>query len=117
MTKTEMANRYAGLARRRTEILLQSGSRSELEQEQEERIILQEMAALETAMRLPIEEEKQIPEMLTIKEAAGRTGLSYDFIRKLCLQGKIVFVRTGSKYLVNMGKLVDYLNNGATAGL
>ena len=113
MTKTEMANRYAGLARRRTEILLQSGSRPELEQE--ERIILQEMAALETAMRLPIE-EKQIPEMLTIKEAAGRTGLSYDFIRKLCLQGKIVFVRTGSKYLVNMGKLVDYLNNGVTAG-
>ena len=43
-----MANRYAGLARRRTEILLQSGSRPELEQE--ERIILQEMAALETAM-------------------------------------------------------------------
>ena len=110
MTKTEMANRYTGLARRRTEILLQSSSRPELEQE--ERIILQEMAALETAMRLPIE-EKQIPEMLTIKEAAGRTGLSYDFIRKLCLQGKIVFVRTGSKYLVNMGKLVDYLNNGA----
>ena len=113
MTKAEMANRYAGLARRRTEILLQSSSRPELEQE--ERIILQEMAALETAMRLPIE-EKQIPEMLTIKEAAGRTGLSYDFIRKLCLQGKIVFVRTGSKYLVNMGKLVDYLNNGVTAG-
>ena len=108
-----MANRYTGLARRRTEILLQSSSRPELEQE--ERIILQEMAALETAMRLPIE-EKQIPEMLTIKEAAGRTGLSYDFIRKLCLQGKIVFVRTGSKYLVNMGKLVDYLNNGVTAG-
>ncbi|MCI9657196.1 MAG: excisionase family DNA-binding protein [Lachnospiraceae bacterium] len=113
MTKTEMANRYTGLARRRTEILLQSSSRPELEQE--ERIILQEMAALETAMRLPIE-EKQIPEMLTIKEAAGRTGLSYDFIRKLCLQGKIVFVRTGSNYLVNMGKLVDYLNNGVTAG-
>ena len=113
MTKSEMANRYAGLARRRTEILLQSSAGSRPELEQEERIILQEMAALETAMRLPIEEEKQIPEMLTIKEAAGRTGLSYDFIRKLCLQGKIVFVRTGSKYLVNMGKLVDYLNNGA----
>lgn len=113
MTKAEMANRYAGLARRRTEILLQSSMGSSPEMEQEERIILQEMAALETAMRLPIEEEKKIPEMLTIKEAAGRTGLSYDFIRKLCLQGKIVFVRTGSKYLVNMGKLVDYLNNGA----
>lgn len=116
MTKAEMANRYAGLARRRTEILLQSSTGSRPELDQEERIILQEMAALETAMRLPIEEEKQIPEMLTIKEAAGRTGLSYDFIRKLCLQGKIVFVRTGSKYLINMGKLVDYLNSGAVAG-
>lgn len=113
MTKSEMANRYAGLARRRTEILLQSSAGSRPELDQEERIILQEMAALETAMRLPIEEEKQIPEMLTIKEAAGRTGFSYDFIRKLCLQGKIVFVRTGSKYLINMGKLVDYLNSGA----
>lgn len=116
MTKAEMVNRYAGLARRRTEILLQSSAGSSPELDREERIILQEMAALETAMRLPIEEEKQIPEMLTIKEAAGRTGLSYDFIRKLCLQGKIVFVRTGSKYLINMGKLVDFLNSGAAAG-
>ncbi len=110
MTKVEIVNRYTALARRRTEVLLQSSTGSSPELDQEERIILQEMAALETAMRLPVEEEKKIPEMLTIREAAGRTGLSYDFIRKLCLQGKIVFVRVGSKYLVNMGKLVDFLN-------
>ncbi|MCI8533059.1 MAG: helix-turn-helix domain-containing protein [Lachnospiraceae bacterium] len=110
MTKAEMVNRYTALARRRTEILLQSCTGSSPELEQEERIILQEMAALETAMRLPVEEEKKVPEMLTIKEVARRTGLSYDFIRKMCLLGKIVHIRIGSKYLINMGKLVDFLN-------
>lgn len=51
-----------------------------------------------------------IPRMVTIRQAAAETGLSYDYIRKLCLQQKIVFVRAGSKYLVNMGKLIDFLN-------
>lgn len=50
------------------------------------------------------------PTMLTIKQAAEKTNLSYDFIRKLCLQKKIVFVRAGNKYLVNMEKLIDFLN-------
>ena len=48
--------------------------------------------------------------MITIKEAAARTGLSYDYIRKLCLQGKIVFRKVGNKRLINMGKLAEYLN-------
>lgn len=55
-----------------------------------------------------------IPTMVTIRTAADQTGLSYDYIRKLCLAGKIVFVRSGSKYLINLEKLVDYLNNGET---
>lgn len=54
----------------------------------------------------------EIPEMLTIRETAARTGLSYDFIRKLCLQRKIVFIRTGTKYLVNYSKFIEYLNQG-----
>ena len=53
-----------------------------------------------------------IPEMLTIKETAARTGLSYDFIRKLCQQRKIVFIRTGTKYLVNYSKFIEFLNRG-----
>lgn len=56
-----------------------------------------------------------IPEMVTIKQAASRTGLSYDYLRKLCLQRQIVFVRAGTKYLINMGKLVAFLN-GEEAG-
>ena len=55
-----------------------------------------------------------IPTMVTIRAAADQTGLSYDYIRKLCLAGKIVFVRSGSKYMINLEKLVDYLNNGET---
>lgn len=110
MTKAEMVNRYTSLARRRTEILLQSSTGKRPELDMEERAIFQEMAALETAMRLPIEEEQKIPEMIPIKEAAKRTGLSYDCVRKLCLQGKVVCVRVGQKYLVNMGKMIDFLN-------
>lgn len=53
-----------------------------------------------------------IPTMVTIRMAADQTGLSYDYIRKLCLAGKIVFVRSGSKYLINLEKFIDYLNNG-----
>ena len=51
------------------------------------------------------EDGDRIPIMATIQEAANRTGLSYDYIRKLCIQGKIVYIRTGSKRLVNMDKL------------
>lgn len=54
----------------------------------------------------------EIPEMVTIRQAAVRTGLSYDYLRKLCLQRKIVFVKAGTKYLINMGKLAAFLNSG-----
>ena len=56
-----------------------------------------------------------IPTMETIKTASEQPGLSYDYLRKLCLQGKIVYVRAGSKYLINMEKLVDFLNRGEAA--
>ncbi len=54
-----------------------------------------------------------VPEMVTIREASRRTGLSYDFLRKACLNGKIVHIKAGSKYLINFGRLVDWLE---TAG-
>lgn len=56
--------------------------------------------------------ENTCPTMLTLRETAARTGLSYDYVRKLCLQGKIVYVRAGSKFLVNMEKFIEFLNNG-----
>lgn len=57
-----------------------------------------------------LEVNQSIPTMLTIKETASRTGVSYDFIRKLCLSRKIVHVRAGTKYLINFEKFVDFLN-------
>lgn len=56
-----------------------------------------------------------VPKMRTIKETAKETELSYNYIRNLCLQNKIVYVRAGNKYLVNVDKLIEYLNTGATA--
>ena len=51
-----------------------------------------------------------IPCMLTIKEVALRTGLSQSFIRKLCKNNEIVFVKSGKKYLINYNKFIDFLN-------
>lgn len=54
--------------------------------------------------------ELKIPEMLSIKETTEKTGMSYDAIRNLCLQNKIVYIRAGAKYLINMDKFVEFLN-------
>lgn len=53
-----------------------------------------------------------MPRMLPIKQAAEETGLSYGFIRKLCIQKKIVFIRSGNKYFINMQKFAEYLDSG-----
>lgn len=56
--------------------------------------------------------EYVVPEMIPLKEASRRTGLSYDRLRKMCLTNEIVHFRTGKKYLVNFPKLCAYLNGG-----
>lgn len=56
--------------------------------------------------------ELKIPTMVTLAEASKQTGLSYDYLRKLCLMGQITHIRAGKKYLINLEKLVDYLNGG-----
>ena len=43
-----------------------------------------------------------IPEMVTLREAANRTHLSYDYLRKLCMTNAIAYIRVGNKYLINM---------------
>lgn len=57
------------------------------------------------------ERTEQIPRMRTIKEVSAETGISYDAIRKLCLKKKIQHIRCGSKYLINLDRFIDYLNN------
>lgn len=53
-----------------------------------------------------------IPTMVVPDKAAKITGLSVDHIRGLCRMGKIVHVKAGKKFLINLEKLVEYLNNG-----
>lgn len=52
-----------------------------------------------------------IPEMLTIHEASQRTKLSYYCIKNLCLNQKVIFIKSGTKYLINFNSLIDYLNS------
>lgn len=61
------------------------------------------------------EDGDKIPTMVTIQEAAKQTGLSYDYIRKMCIQDKIVYVKAGAKRLVNLDMLRRYLNRGEAA--
>ncbi len=53
-----------------------------------------------------------MPTMKKLKDAAVATGLSYHYLRQLCLQGKIVCVRAGNRWFINMERLAEYLNNG-----
>lgn len=50
--------------------------------------------------------------MVSINEASKYTGLSYHTIRKLCLENRIVYMRSGVKYYINLPKLIEYINNG-----
>ena len=53
-----------------------------------------------------------VPTMVGIAEASKQTGLSYDYLRKLCLQNKIVHVRAGVRYYINLEKLIEFLEVG-----
>lgn len=55
---------------------------------------------------------EQIVQMVTLREASNRTGVSYDRLRKMCINRQIVYIKAGSKFLLNWDKLVEYLNAG-----
>lgn len=117
MTEAQVS-RYIELVRRRTEILTCAGIHwkpeyaGEMEQIDAELAVLKPIVEAARAEREEKTIQRKIPLMWTIKEASQNTGLSYDFIRKLCLQNRIVHVKAGRKYLVNSEKLVEYLNGG-----
>ncbi len=54
------------------------------------------------------------PRMVTIKKLSEQTGISEFHIRRLIKSNRIKYIRTGTKYLVNFDKFVEYLNNGDT---
>lgn len=55
-------------------------------------------------------ELQKLPVMKSIKEMVELTGLSYMHLRNLCLENKIVHIRTRKKYLINYDRFCDYLN-------
>ena len=61
-------------------------------------------------------EQPMVVQMVTLKEASSRTGISYDRLRKMCINRQIVYIKAGCKFLINWDKLVEYLNTGETGG-
>lgn len=57
---------------------------------------------------------EKIPTMKSISECSEIVGLAKYHVRRLVLQGKVKYVRSGSKYLVNVDSLIEYLNSGET---
>lgn len=55
-----------------------------------------------------------MPKMMTLREAAEATGLTYSCLRRWILSGQFTYyVKAGSRYLVNMDRLADFLNKAA----
>lgn len=56
-------------------------------------------------------EDLKVPRMETIKTTAALFNLPVHFIRQKVTNGEIVAVRAGRRFLVNVDKLAEYLNN------
>ena len=54
--------------------------------------------------------------MWTIRKAQEETGLPYSVIRQLCLDEKVQFIRSGTKYYIYSVSLIDYLTGKAQGG-
>lgn len=57
------------------------------------------------------------PHMETMQKTAELFGVSYYFVRKLALSGKINAVRISGRILINCDKFADFLNNSTLPAL
>lgn len=53
--------------------------------------------------------ENALPHYISLQEATDQTGLSYYYLRQLVIDGKVPFIKSGVKYLINSKGLSDYL--------
>ncbi len=58
---------------------------------------------------------RALPRMLTIKETAQVTGLHEYFVRQLVKQNRVTYVKAGCKTLINLDRLIEFLNEGEGA--
>ncbi|WP_037322930.1 helix-turn-helix domain-containing protein [Ruminococcus sp. NK3A76] len=56
--------------------------------------------------------EHAIPRMRTIRQTASMLDLPEHYVRSLVRENEIVFVKAGNKVLINVDKLIEYLNIG-----
>lgn len=56
-----------------------------------------------------------IPRMESIKRTAEIFGLPVHFVRSKVSSGEVVAVRAGRRFLVNVDKFAEYLNNSTIA--
>ncbi len=55
-------------------------------------------------------QEIQIPLVLSISQVVEMTKLPDHFVRRLVLEKKVHFVKSGKKYLISVESLRNYLN-------
>lgn len=55
------------------------------------------------------------PKMMKISDASAQSGLSPYALRKLCRTGKVRFVCTGSRWLINADSLAAFLEGDIPA--
>jgi len=56
-----------------------------------------------------------MPTMVTMNKAAELTGVTYSALRRWIKSGEFTYyVRVGTKYLINLERLVEFLNTPAT---
>lgn len=53
--------------------------------------------------------DKNVPQMVTIKELSKLTGMSEYCIRGLCKRNEINYIKTGTKVLINYQRFLDYM--------
>ncbi|MCL2387849.1 MAG: excisionase family DNA-binding protein [Defluviitaleaceae bacterium] len=54
----------------------------------------------------------KIPTMLTIDEISKKFNVPRNFCRRAVVENKVVYVKSGTKYLINAEKFAEYLNTG-----
>lgn len=65
-------------------------------------------------MAAEVYEMNAMPVLHSLRDASKESGVSYDTLRRWCLQNKVAHVRVGKcggKFLVNMNDLATFLNN------
>ncbi len=56
--------------------------------------------------------DTSIPRMMTIRAIAKEIGLAESAVRRMVKEGKLPYIRVGSRFLINYSKVCDLINQG-----